>query len=468
MQRQVPRPTLAMSASGLNSSQASVSVSASQQFAQPALGASYVVSASGAQLRLGGQYQVSSTGAHELNPLTGSATPLGKAFAPDRYELGLAASSNSQIIVRHISELDIDNESLIGQGSSAKVYNVLHKPTGIHVCVKQMHIDDIRHRDEVRRELDSLHKANSRFIVDFYGAFFHNELGVILLVLELMESSFADVIKVRAGKLLEVEVKAFAFQIVHGLHFLHEEHHLMHRDIKPANLLLNRFGAVKIADFGISRGQESADPASVQTFVGSIAYMSPERLKGSSYGYESDIWSVGVALCEAITGLHPYYDSPNGPPPTFWDLLQKLMKQNHVLHESPLKHKPGREHISDEMDKFVARCLTFERESRSSAAQLLDDPWFADMTLDRSETIIAALFHDIQESRFRMPHLLTTEPDANVATAVPCVIPTASDISDGPVQLGSSGQLVVNTRSPRTSALEESKQRSKMLLSSLL
>lgn len=441
-----------MSTSGLNNSQASVSVSTSQQFVQPQLGASYVVSASGAQLRLGGQYQVSSTGAHELNPLTGSITPLGKAFGADRGDLGFEATPGSSFMCSHISELDIDNESLIGQGSSAKVYKVVHKPTGVRVCVKQMHIDDVRHRDEVRQELDSLHKANSRFIVDFYGAFFHNELGVILLVLELMESSIADVIKERAGTLNELEVKAFAFQIIHGLHFLHDQCHLIHRDIKPANLLLNRFGRLKIADFGISRGQASDDPASVQTFVGSIAYMSPERLRGASYGYESDIWSVGVALCEAITGTHPYHNDPSGPPPTFWDLLNKLMQQDEVLHQSPIKHKLGRDHISDNMDRFVARCLAFDRENRSSAAELLDDVWFADMTLDQSEKIIADMF---QRS-------VASAPTASQA------VPAPQPDLDGPVQLGSSGQLVVNARSPRTSAVEQSKQRSQMLLSSLL
>lgn len=451
-----------MNSSGLDNSQASVSVrgsmTASQQFVQPELGASYVVSASGAQLRLGGQYQVSSTGAHELNPLTGSATALGKAFAPDQYELGLAASTESVLKCRHISELDIDNESLIGQGSSAKVYKVVHKPTGIRVCVKQMHIDDSRHRDEVRRELDSLHRANSRFIVDFYGAFFHNELGVILLVLELMESSLADVIRERAGMLTEIQVKAFAYQIVHGLHFLHDQRHLMHRDIKPANLLVNRSGCVKIADFGISRGQVSDDPASVHTFVGSIAYMSPERLSGGSYGYESDIWSVGVALCEAITGLHPYHDDPSGPPPTFWDLLKKVRLQNDVLHRSPIKHKPGREHISDEMDRFVSKCLSFDREKRSSAANLLDDPWFVDMTLDNSETIIRELFFSIREAKLR---------EMNTA-AGQTYQPQGPQDPDGPVQLRSSGQLVVNPPTPGTSSAEQSKQRSQMLLSSLL
>jgi serine/threonine protein kinase len=271
------------------------------------------------------------------------------------------------------------------------------------------------------------------------------------------------VMKERPGTLSETEVKAFAYQIVHGLHFLHDQRHVMHRDIKPANLLLNRAGCVKIADFGISRGQVSEDPTSVHTFVGSIAYMSPERLNGASYGYESDIWSVGVVLCEAMTGYHPYHDNPDGPAPTFWDLLKKVMSQNDVLHRSPIKHKPGREHISDEMDRFVSRCLAFDREKRASAAQLLDDPWFADMTLDCSEKVIRDLFLSIVESRRQMA------PQQEQTAAGGLFRPPSHAVDpDGPVQLASSGQLVVNPRSPGTSTAEQSKQRSQMLLSSLL
>ena len=44
----------------------------------------------------------------------------------------------------------------------------------------------------------------------------------------------------------------FAFQIVQALHYLHTELHVIHRDVKPSNILVNRAGAVKICDFGIS------------------------------------------------------------------------------------------------------------------------------------------------------------------------------------------------------------------------
>lgn len=449
MQRQMNRPAC-LGAPSLSNSQANVSVQSSGQGVPPTssalsnslppaeLGASYVVSASGAHLRLGQHYQVSSTGAHELNPLTGSTTALGKSLNNyENYELGLAASGKSALKCRHISELDIDNESLIGQGSSAKVYQVVHKPTGIRVCVKQMHIDDSRHREEVKRELDSLHKAESRFIVDFYGAFFHNELGVILLVLELMDGSLADILKERGGSITEYETKAFAYQIVLGLHFLHEERHLMHRDIKPANLLVRRTGAVKIADFGISRCQVSSGPEVVHTFVGSISYMSPERLSGGTYGYESDVWSVGVVLCEAVTGLHPYHDDVAGQAPTFWDLLQRVMQRNDTLHRSPLKYKPGREGISDEMDNFVSRCLAFERSDRATATELLQHPWLADMTMERSEQVIRDTFQAIMHTKIQLlPQQVVLEsPSVNARYA-------DLEPGDEPQQLGSSSQLI--------------------------
>lgn len=121
-----------------------------------------------------------------------------------------------------------------------------------------------------------------------------------------------------------------------GLSYLHGVRHLVHRDIKPANLLVNLKGEPKITDFGISAGLENSMAmvsdgisrfnlvdtivllrvsnlyylkmlvAKCATFVGTVTYMSPERIRNDGYSYPADIWSLGLALFECGTGEFPY------------------------------------------------------------------------------------------------------------------------------------------------------------------
>jgi serine/threonine protein kinase len=83
---------------------------------------------------------------------------------------------------------------------------------------------------------------------------------------------------------------------------------VVHRDIKPSNLLLNSAGEVKISDFGVS-GQLASSVSNCLSWVGTVTYMSPERIKGDSYSFDSDLWSMGLTLLECALGRFPY------PPP---------------------------------------------------------------------------------------------------------------------------------------------------------
>ncbi|KAH6795207.1 mitogen-activated protein kinase kinase 3 [Perilla frutescens var. hirtella] len=87
--------------------------------------------------------------------------------------------------------------------------------------------------------------------------------------------------------------------------------HLVYRDIKPANLLVNLKGETKIKDFGISAALEDS-MAMCATFVGTVTYMSPERIRNENYSYPADIWSLGLALVECATGEF-LYSANEGP-----------------------------------------------------------------------------------------------------------------------------------------------------------
>jgi len=68
--------------------------------------------------------------------------------------------------------------------------------------------------------------------------------------------------------------------------------------------LLNQKGEVKLADFGVS-GQLD-DAVHKHSFVGTLTYMSPQRIQAQNYSFDSDIWSLGLTLMECATGEFPY------------------------------------------------------------------------------------------------------------------------------------------------------------------
>ncbi|HEV3006980.1 MAG TPA: serine/threonine-protein kinase [Pirellulales bacterium] len=95
---------------------------------------------------------------------------------------------------------------------------------------------------------------------------------------------------------------------------------IIHRDLKPENLFLIADGRVKILDFGLARIETESSPdaetcsyhpaqTGAGTVLGTVAYMSPEQLRGQEVDARSDIFSLGCVVCvvyEMVTGRRPF------------------------------------------------------------------------------------------------------------------------------------------------------------------
>eukprot|EP01060_Flectonema_neradi_P008729 TRINITY_DN16236_c0_g1_i1.p1 TRINITY_DN16236_c0_g1~~TRINITY_DN16236_c0_g1_i1.p1 ORF type:complete len:390 (+),score=59.21 TRINITY_DN16236_c0_g1_i1:142-1311(+) len=288
-----------------------------------------------------------------------------------------------------ISALDMERSRPLGQGSSGRVIEAVHVPTGRVVAVKKIPITEKRQRDEIQKELLMLNQGNNdnnNYIVSVYGAYFDIK-GYILIPMERMDGSLEDAISLQCEPMTELQIRSLVKQILCGLAYLHDERMLIHRDIKPANLLLNSQGFVKISDFGVAK--EARTAGNISTFIGTQFFMSPERLNGDSYSFSADIWSFGVTLTFCAAGKNPWLDlgvSKQSGAGAFWEILN-------LISEGKIPTLPST--YSSDAHRFVRACLHSDPDERPSASQLQQDPWVVDLSESESREQIKALVAEL-------------------------------------------------------------------------
>ncbi|XP_052792824.1 dual specificity mitogen-activated protein kinase kinase 1-like isoform X1 [Mya arenaria] len=225
---------------------------------------------------------------------------------------------------------EFDKIGELGAGNGGVVMKVLHRPTSLVMARKLIHLEiKPAIRNQIIRELKVLHECNSPYIVGFYGAFYSD--GEISICMEYMDGGSLDLILKKAGRIPEPILGKVTASVLKGLIYLREKHSIMHRDVKPSNILINSRGEIKICDFGVS-GQLIDSLAN--SFVGTRSYMSPERLQGTNYSVQSDIWSVGLSLVEMAIGRYPI------PPPDPKDL--DIMFAEDVMEEHKEAARTGK------------------------------------------------------------------------------------------------------------------------------
>jgi hypothetical protein len=134
------------------------------------------------------------------------------------------------------------------------------------------------------------------------------DAGLPFLVMELIEGFAIDDHARRERLPLRERVRLF-LDVCAAVHYAHGRQ-VIHRDLKPSNILVDRGGAAKLLDFGIAKLLETADPlaASTLTMHGHMTpeYASPEQIRGRALTPATDVFSLGIVLCELLSGARPF------------------------------------------------------------------------------------------------------------------------------------------------------------------
>ena len=249
----------------------------------------------------------------------------------------------------------------VANGGMATIYEALDTRLDRKVAVKIMHAhlaQDEAFVSRFIREAKAAAALTHPNIVAVQDQGW-NQSGVpaVFLVMELIEGHTLREYLNERGRFEVKDAINYMTPILSALSAAHDLG-IVHRDIKPENILISKDGRIKIADFGLARGELIGTTMTAESSVilGSVSYLSPEQVQRGIADSRSDVYAAGIVAYEMFTGEKPF----NGDSP-----IQIAYK--HVNEEIPrLRRK--RKDISQKLDDLIASATAKNPDDRPRTA----------------------------------------------------------------------------------------------------
>ncbi|XP_058832110.1 citron rho-interacting kinase [Topomyia yanbarensis] len=298
---------------------------------------------------------------------------------------------------------DFDVKNLIGKGYFGEVHLVYERgqKNGEVYAMKKM-CKAMATSTQIREERDIMASRRSEWITSLQYAFQDQEC--LYLVMEYLPGGDLLSLMIRVGIFDEELAQFYLAELTQALHSLHTLGYV-HRDIKPENILLDRFGHLKLADFGNAITINKDGSVTSITPVGTPDYVAPELLQAlsttsrsprSNHDVTCDFWSMGIIGYEFLTESTPFHDENVN------ETYSKIMAHCEGRYTNKLEY-PAHVSISSHYRDLIDRLVT-KVSNRMGYAEIKKHPFFSDVNWEklryRIPPIIPTVSSDDDTSNF--------------------------------------------------------------------